>query len=184
MNFIAAWYASGRKWKFTWKGDPNIFFTSFLYCLNIWLWLSIKKNHIILVHFKPVFFSSWSIKIMFGGFCNSNLQAIRYDQIEHLSCRYCYCSSIYSKKKILLSEEHLVVQWSNKDIVSYISFGNLFWYVPPQLRLAEERSEEAEERARQLEKQVIFYSEKGKKNSRMFLHNYIKRQIFHSYFFR
>ena len=30
------------------------------------------------------------------------------------------------KKNILLSEEHLVVQWSNKDIVSYICFGNLF----------------------------------------------------------
>ncbi len=69
--------------------------------------------------------------------------------------------------------------WEENFSVSYISFGTLFWYVPPQLRLAEERCEEAEVRARQLEKQVIAYHEKGKQ-LRIFLRNYIKWQIFNS----
>lgn len=35
-------------------------------------------------------------------------------------------AAAFAQKKNLLSEEHLVVQWSNKDTVSYICFGNLF----------------------------------------------------------
>ena len=50
------------------------------------------------------------------------------DMIKLSTCHadIAIAAAFTQKKNILLSEEHLVVQWSNKDIVSYICFGNLF----------------------------------------------------------
>jgi len=43
-----------------------------LYCINVWYWLVVtmlyfKKNHILAVQVKPVFFSFWSTELMVGS---------------------------------------------------------------------------------------------------------------------
>lgn len=102
---------------------------------------------------KEVHFSSW---LMLGKCYNSNFQTISLINLRACHVRYWGCSIHLRKSRLCSGQKIIAVQESsNTKSVSYNSFGILFWYMPPQLRLAEERLEEAEARAQQLEKQVI-----------------------------